>query len=152
MILPKLATTTLSPLLPTLVSASLFFLKNSFYYGELNNITEAIVAIEGFDHGEVTDCFNQIAVQLNIAIADLKVTVAAGVTLDLLLILNGVVCSLGDLAGVVYGLLFVRIGRALRIVYFVLTRPFTACHRSPCHCPQACHQRRCPSLQPSLLC
>jgi hypothetical protein len=76
---------------------------------ELNNITEAIVAVSGFDHGKVTDCFNQIVVLLNVAIADLKVTVAAKLALDALLTINGLACTIADLAGVVYALLLVRI-------------------------------------------
>lgn len=82
---------------------------------KLNSVTEAIVAVPGFDHGKVTDCFNQIGVLLGVAIADLKVTIAAKLALEGLLILNGVACTLADLGGIVYALLLVRIGPNLHL-------------------------------------
>ena len=76
----------------------------------LKNITAAIVAVEGFDHADVTDCFNQISVLLTAAIGDIQVLIAAKVDADVLLTVNGVVCTVADVAAAVFALLKVRIG------------------------------------------
>lgn len=73
---------------------------------------EAAVNVEGgaknVDHGLVIDLLGEIVDLLKDALEELKVIVVA------LLTLNGVACTIAELAGVVAGLLIVRIYRTLR--------------------------------------
>jgi len=64
-----------------------------------------IIKVKDFDHVKVIDLVKQIIVFLNVAIAELKITVAAKLTAEVLLTIGGVVHVVADLAVIVYALL-----------------------------------------------
>jgi len=66
---------------------------------------EVIIKAKDFDHVKVTGLINEIIVILKVAIAELKVTVAAKLSAEILLTIGGVVCTVAELGAVVYGLL-----------------------------------------------
>jgi hypothetical protein len=83
---------------------------------------EIIIKAKDFDHAKVTVIIKDIVVLLNDLIVDLKVTVAAKLSADVLLTIGGVVCTVAELGAVVFALLklvIVILAIVLRLVIVV---------------------------------
>lgn len=98
-----------------------------FCYFNLNSFLDAAVNVGGggkkIDRGLVIDLLGEIVVLLEIAVTDLEEVVVAELTL------NGVACTLRQLAEVVTGLLIVRILYIFFSVFYSIFPFLSACYQ-----------------------
>jgi hypothetical protein len=76
---------------------------------------EAIVQVSDFDHGQVTALINEIVELLETLVTELQVAISANLSVDAILTVNGVVCTVEAVAQIVFALLQVRIKHFLCI-------------------------------------
>ena len=115
----------------------------SLLVSKLTRNIEAIVAVEGFDIGQVSDLINEIIGLLNTLISDIKYIAGLDLSVAELLIVGGVPGTIADLAAVVYSLLAVRSffslwsASFLNVPFLLARHPSPRLSTRPCRFPES---------------